>query len=428
VTAFDRKYHSHHFTCDICPVVFGAQDSYVEHEGSIYCLYHYATKLARICNGCGLAIMKQFVDIFRNGANQHWHPDCYMIHKYWNVRMLGSISVRKTGSTWTDNDGQELSQDAFSMRTEAAEATIHRIWDVLSAYEESTASALSDSLLAISNGDSNLLVQKLWLFIFKTWVLFSALEAVSERRVQNGLTSKLFLHDSATDTNDISGANCSREAKLLCKKCVGIMQKVAELSEGSTSNGTSTTANASQTKEILNLITGAAHYLKLLIRIGLICSKDSPDRFLEDMTTETHSKFVDRDLSNMTSPTNDTCFSCRKPVEAACFKTEGFPAQVWHDQCLTCGWCRKTGAFVSDSSREKCQRCGKQRSSMYHWVPQLDHFSDLLLIALARLIQTLWLDFAVLKEAKGKALTGSRESLALNDIPRLVESARAGKP
>ena len=76
-----EKYHIEHFTCSVCPVVFGQQDSYYEHEGNVYCHFHYATRFATKCVGCGVAILKQFVEINRNGRDDCWHPECYMIHK-----------------------------------------------------------------------------------------------------------------------------------------------------------------------------------------------------------------------------------------------------------------------------------------------------------------------------------------------------------
>ena len=81
ITALDRKYHIEHFTCSVCPTVFGPQDSYYEHEGKVYCHYHYSTQFAVKCTGCQTAILKQFVEINRNLVDEHWHPECYMIHK-----------------------------------------------------------------------------------------------------------------------------------------------------------------------------------------------------------------------------------------------------------------------------------------------------------------------------------------------------------
>lgn len=33
ITALGKKFHVEHFTCSICPTVFGPQDSYYEHDG-----------------------------------------------------------------------------------------------------------------------------------------------------------------------------------------------------------------------------------------------------------------------------------------------------------------------------------------------------------------------------------------------------------
>ncbi|KAF8997664.1 Rho-type GTPase-activating protein, partial [Haplosporangium bisporale] len=87
ITALDNKYHLDHFTCSICPTVFGPQDSYYEHESKVYCHYHYSVHYAVKCAGCRSAILKQFVEINRNGLDEHWHPECYMINKFWNVKM-----------------------------------------------------------------------------------------------------------------------------------------------------------------------------------------------------------------------------------------------------------------------------------------------------------------------------------------------------
>ena len=70
-----------HFTCSVCPTLFGPQDSYYEHEGDVYCHYHYSTRFATKCAGCNTAILKQFVEINRNMRDECWHPECYMINK-----------------------------------------------------------------------------------------------------------------------------------------------------------------------------------------------------------------------------------------------------------------------------------------------------------------------------------------------------------
>ena len=77
----DKKFHVEHFTCSVCPTVFGPQDSYYEHENDVYCHFHYSTRFATKCAGCNSAILKQFVEINRNNRDECWHPECYMINK-----------------------------------------------------------------------------------------------------------------------------------------------------------------------------------------------------------------------------------------------------------------------------------------------------------------------------------------------------------
>ena len=77
----DKKFHVEHFTCSICPTLFGPQDSYYEHDNDVYCHYHYSTRFATKCAGCNTAILKQFVEINRNMRDECWHPECYMINK-----------------------------------------------------------------------------------------------------------------------------------------------------------------------------------------------------------------------------------------------------------------------------------------------------------------------------------------------------------
>ncbi|KAF9699417.1 hypothetical protein EKO04_002619 [Ascochyta lentis] len=132
ITALERKYHIEHFTCSVCPTVFGASDSYYEHEGSVYCHYHYSTKFAQRCNGCQTSILKQFVEIYRNGQNQHWHPECYMIHKYWNVRLhsTGQPIIESLHPADADaTDATDAVRDNVRQQEEAKDWTkVNWIW------------------------------------------------------------------------------------------------------------------------------------------------------------------------------------------------------------------------------------------------------------------------------------------------------------
>ncbi|KAL3961832.1 hypothetical protein ACCO45_003355 [Purpureocillium lilacinum] len=130
ITALDRKYHVDHFTCSLCPTIFGAQDSYYEHDGNVYCHYHYSTQHAQKCNGCQTAILKQFVEIFRNGQNQHWHPECYMIHKFWNVRLGQAADVLPTAPETDDPAKRELIRDEEERMEEKSLSDLERPLDL----------------------------------------------------------------------------------------------------------------------------------------------------------------------------------------------------------------------------------------------------------------------------------------------------------
>lgn len=176
ITALDRKYHVEHFTCCLCSTVFGAQDSYYEHDGDVYCHYHYSTQFAQRCNGCRTAILKQFVEIYRNGQNQHWHPECYMIHKFWNVRLAPPDNTEEQPPEAADAESREL----VRQKEEVMEDKVYRIWSVLSTFEESSAACISDMLLHVSNGSYTEGVFVAQRFILHVEILFQSADHLDE--------------------------------------------------------------------------------------------------------------------------------------------------------------------------------------------------------------------------------------------------------
>jgi hypothetical protein len=172
--------------------VFGAQDSYYEHDGQVYCHYHYSTQFAQRCNGCQTAILKQFVEIFRNGQNQHWHPECYMIHKFWNVRLASSqdaTEIKRQLENTTDEEGRNQVRE----EEERMEEKVYRIWSVLSTFEESSAACISDMLLHVSNGayvDGVLVAKK---FIWHVDILFHSADKLDANMTRMGSKGKSFV-------------------------------------------------------------------------------------------------------------------------------------------------------------------------------------------------------------------------------------------
>ncbi|KAJ2915449.1 hypothetical protein MD484_g4942, partial [Candolleomyces efflorescens] len=264
ITACNKKFHVEHFTCSLCPTLFGPQDSYYEHDGDVYCHFHYSTRFATKCAGCNSAILKQFVEINRNSRDECWHPECYMINKFWNVK-VASRRPNSTASSITSPDSlssstppetpqtpsyheEESQESPSSLREKQSrmEQQVYRIWTVLSAFEESSAACISDMLRQVSNGiylDAIRMAEK---FILHVEVLFAT---VDDLEYQFAKLNK-------------KGMSHVREARMLCRKTVELFTLLSHTQEtGARRMG--------MTQELLALVTGLAHYLKILIRIAL---------------------------------------------------------------------------------------------------------------------------------------------------------------
>lgn len=192
ITALDKKYHVDHFTCSMCPTIFGAQDSYYEHEGQVFCHYHYSTQFAQRCFGCQTAILKQFVEIYRNGQNQHWHPECYMIHKFWNVRLADAAEVQVEHPALAEAS-DEAARNVVRREEERVEEKVYRIWSVLSTFEECAAANISTMLLSVSNGAYADGVLTAKMFIWHVDLLFKSADKLDAVMIGAGVKGTLTL-------------------------------------------------------------------------------------------------------------------------------------------------------------------------------------------------------------------------------------------
>ncbi|KAF3940970.1 hypothetical protein ABW19_dt0207827 [Dactylella cylindrospora] len=385
ITALDRKYHIEHFTCCVCPTVFGPQDSYYEHDGQVYCHFHYSTKFAARCQGCQTAILKQFVEIFRNGFNQHWHPECYMIHKFWNVKLAPSDGTELPKiQEESERDPPNQRRSVVRDQEERMEEKVYRIWSVLSTFEESSAANISDMLLHVSNGayvDGVFVAEK---FIWHVELLFASAD---------NLDIELFRASG-------EGLAYSREAKLLCKKIVAFFTLLSKTQETGV-------RKLGVTQELLSLVTGLAHYLKLLIRISLqgalklerdFNNIEAFNRFLAELSNleaakEAKPTFeVNSALADLNS---DLCYHCHNTIEDECMQ---FGMLKWHLGCFNCTSCGLplkddiSAARYSPSAKLLCAPCAAKvmdAEAGFQHVSKLKQYVYLLRVALARLLSML---------------------------------------
>ncbi|EWC46011.1 hypothetical protein DRE_04804 [Drechslerella stenobrocha 248] len=365
ITALERKYHIEHFTCCVCPTIFGPQDSYYEHDGEVYCHYHYSTKFAARCQGCQTAILKQFVEIFRNGFNQHWHPECYMIHKFWNVKLAPSSEVPELPRIVEEED-QDPSDSRRSVVREAEERMeekVYRIWSVLSTYEESSAANISDMLLHVSNGayvDGVFVAEK---FIWHVELLFNSADNL----------------DIELCKASGEGLVYSREAKLLCKKIVAFFTLLSKTQE--TGAG-----KLGVTQELLSLerdYNNIDAFNRFLVELSdLDAAKDAKPTFEVNST-----------LADLNS---DLCQNCRNTIEDECMQ---FGMPKWHISCFGCVSCSTSlkndvdSAYYSAlTSQLLCANCASHVQDAqrgFEHVSRLRQYVYLLRVALARLLSML---------------------------------------
>ncbi|KAG0305548.1 hypothetical protein BGZ97_001070 [Linnemannia gamsii] len=399
ITALEHKYHIEHFTCSVCPTVFGPQDSYYEHDGRVYCHYHYSLCYAAKCAGCRTAILKQFVEINRNSQDEHWHPECYMIHKFWNVK-LSFTSEGEEEQIKSEEEGIEgstaaaagilASRTSMEQRTpeelkraqQHMEEKVYQIWTVLSAFEESSAGCISEMLLHVSNGAYYDGVQMAEKFILHVEILFSAIDDLEAQMKEVG------------EKNDLGHG---REAKMLCKKIVNFFSLLSHTQE-------SGVRRLGMTQELLSLVTGLAHYLKILIRIALTCalklerqyhSTTVIARFLNKLMELANKDKCLQDLHGKGSidaeVTSDLCLSCRITIEDECFTFDHH--HRWHPKCLVCSGCSKPlasvyydASFHATRGSVLCQQCKTPESEIgFTHVTKLEQYTFLLRVALIRL-------------------------------------------
>lgn len=311
-----------------------------------------------------------------------------MIHKYWNVR-LNQGQPGEQAQIMSEEDATDEMRKAVRDGEEKVEDKVLWIWRTLSSFEEKSATCISDMLLHVSNGaymDGVVAAKK---FITHVDLLFAAADDL----------------DWLLLSKTTKGLSYSREAKLLCKKVVAFFQLLAESQETGV-------RRLGVTQELLSLVTGLAHYLKLLIRICLqgalklereAGTPEGLNRFLQDIG-KLDERLESEDARDSRGETDsfiarsaDSCGVCEKPVEDRCFKRQD---RLVHAQCLTCARCNR---FLSEDASEarwsETQRkvfCDKHAGSAssgdnagFVEVTRLQQYVYLLRVAHARLLATL---------------------------------------
>lgn len=144
------------------------------------------------------------------------------------------------------------------------------------------------------------------------------------------------------------------------------------------------------TQELPSVVTDLAHYMELLVRVGLQTSlKLEGNRvskaltvFLEALATAKVSKLCISSipLLELLSKSADSCAACKKPVEDNCYRLD---KNIWHRGCYKCTHCGVVyNGRVGVLGKLTCYSC-RVLSNVVP-VSGLEQHSHLLHVALAR--------------------------------------------
>jgi hypothetical protein len=195
----------------------------------------------------------------------------------------------------------------------------------------------------------------------------------------------------------------SRESKLLCKKIVSFFSLLSKTQDTGV-------RKLGVTQELLSLVTGLAHYLKLLIRICLQGSLKGERehktveglyRFLDDLSViettknEDNTLLINTGMSRLSANNSDQCVLCRKPIEDECALSND---ERWHTACVSCERCGTELGRSLDQARLQrdqkiyCINCDAQfqeEGRTFERISKLQQYVFLLKVALARLLEIL---------------------------------------
>ncbi|KAG1313009.1 hypothetical protein G6F64_002573 [Rhizopus arrhizus] len=403
IIALDKKYHPEHFTCSDCSTVFGPDDCYYEHDRQVYCHFHYSTRFAIACAGCNMAILKQYVEIEReNSIVDHWHPECYMIQKFWGVKIAHPLL--KEGDQYPTKTIPQTANELSKLQKETEEKVIS-IWSVLSAFEESSAVCISEMLLHVSNGsyiESICLSER---FLVHVEALFAGIDKICA----------IYLEYHQPEFK------YAREAKMLCKKIINFFSLLSRI-------GDMEMKRLGITQELLSLVTGLAHYLKILIRLTLnaalslemmmgksVAIPHLLARLMEIPGKERHS----RDSQRLIHAKNtDYCQECKNIIEDQCMRHGDYR---WHIACFKCFKCAcplKIDSATMINTQLHCLSCVNSSPCSFSYVSKLTQYSYLLRVALSRLCNLLQVTDSQLSSVDySTKLNHTKANHILKDVP-----------
>lgn len=439
ITALGNKFHLDHFKCSECGKVFESDESYYEHENNIFCHFHYSKLFATKCEGCHSSIVKQFVELFKGGRNQQWHPECYMVFKFWNVSMTAECVglPEKLGIDYNASNVDSIEPNDLLVVEQQIETSVMKCWMILSGFEEITASCISEMLLCACTGKRNDGVSMTGRLVVFVEILFNALDFIQ------GMCS-VYLSEKSTSRNnsaaeEIYSIDAFDKFQTLRKEPRNISGKL--MSYMAILRKSKVSSNKNTSAELLSVVTGTAHYLKLMIRIGLNNAlklnklrydSKALEGFLNiikqyeevDVKDKLQGEARVSISSRLAVPFNatDACVACLKSIEKACV---AYKSLRWHTKCFECFNCQrkpsqdfKIESFLwGQDNRAICTDCSRKgHADSSGWVSGFVKVSDLSQLAYLLRIAILRSRYAITKSEIPVARTQLATSTRMTNI------------
>lgn len=244
-------------------------------------------------------------------------------------------------------------------------------------------------------------IPKVLLFITRVGTILEALEGAN--------ASALRLQQGGTAPADRG----YREAKLLCKKAVGLMRLITSQHSRAAETGVKV---QKVTQEQLALVTGCAHYIKLVIRLGLQQSMHSLDDFLRDVSTDTFAAKLNSftaQASKLAAHLCDLCWKRGENVEEAGLAASEPTMRSWRLNYLKCRTCSVSTAPQTELSSATFEASsplwGLAHDTKGHRPSWLESYQHLLWVAVARLIQSVNFDVVKLQHLRLEDLVGKEK-------------------
>ena len=440
-TAFGGRYDEEHFSCTICKTPCGVKKCFI-FDDKLYCKYHFLKFFSKRCKGCKFPIADQYIEFPRGDEVHCWHPECYGIHKYWHVNLsaesLGLPLLRKV--TYNPNepirDINPTPQD-LEKQMQAFNFILSKIWSVLYRFEEETASCISDMFQYLSSFDQLKGTDSAALFVLKIECLFKALD------IFNTFNNSLPNAGNAIESGDVDKdaemnvikSKYEKFPRNLTTKIMIYLQLLRKINVDSFDRDATLSS-------FMSVITGLAHFLKLLTRYGLFSALEANKnthsvstllKFLREVEDNEHIASDPFSHINISVDATDDCAACKKYIQDSCVK---FGDMRWHQDCFTCSQCSKK---ISISDIEESTYNAKARSILcpkcsthdpesipgFKFVSKLSQLIFLLKIALVRSravmrAQRLGQTAAANTSQRRKTMTMQQTYIrTLNDIKRL---------